>query len=44
MLTGPTGLALDDAVSHAIPDLELYVLQHNVDAALAGLGDPASRP
>lgn len=39
MLTGPTGLALDDAVSHAIPDLELYVLQHNVDAALAGLGE-----
>ncbi|GAB2587083.1 acyl-CoA dehydrogenase family protein [Microlunatus antarcticus] len=38
MLTGPTGLALDDAVSHAIPDLELYVLQHNVDAALSGLG------
>jgi methionine aminopeptidase len=42
MLTGPTGLALDDAVSHAIPDLELYVLQHNVDAALSGLGAPAS--
>ena len=38
MLTGPTGLALDDAVAHTIPDLELYVLQHNVDAALAGLG------
>ncbi|MGI3779185.1 MAG: hypothetical protein ACRYG2_00260 [Janthinobacterium lividum] len=44
MLTGPTGLALDDAVSHVIPDLELYVLQHNVDAALASLGSPASRP
>lgn len=38
MLTGPTGLALDDAVSHVIPDLELYVLQHNGDAALAALG------
>ena len=44
LLTGPTGLALDDAVSHVLPDLELYVLQHNVDAALAALGDPASRP
>ncbi len=43
MLTGPTGLALDDAVSHAIPDLELYVLQHNVDAALAGLGEAGPR-
>lgn len=39
LLTGPTGLALDDGVAHALPDLELYVLQHNVDAALAGLGD-----
>ena len=39
MLTGPTGLALDDAVSHAVPDLELYVLQHNVDAALGWLGE-----
>lgn len=44
MLTGPTGLALDDAVSHAVPDLELYVLQHNVDAALAALGAPPGRP
>lgn len=42
MLTGPTGLALDDAVGHAIPDLELYVLQHNTDAALAALGTPQS--
>ena len=40
MLTGPTGLALDDALAHAVPDLELYVLQHNVDAALTGLGEP----
>ena len=44
LLTGPTGLALDDAVSHAIPDLELYVLQHNTDAALSALGDPGGRP
>jgi alkylation response protein AidB-like acyl-CoA dehydrogenase len=43
-LTGPTGLALDDAVSQAIPDLELYVLQHNTDAALAALGDPGALP
>ena len=40
LLTGPTGLALDDAVAHAIPDLELYTLQHNLDAALAALGEP----
>ncbi|WP_139209750.1 hypothetical protein [Microlunatus flavus] len=38
LLTGPTGLALDDAVAHAVPDLELYTLQHNLDAALAALG------
>lgn len=42
LLTGPTGLALDDGVTHAVPDLELYVLQHNVDAALAALGAPAT--
>ncbi len=39
LLTGPTGLALDDDVAHAVPDLELYVLQHNLDAALAALGE-----
>jgi len=38
LLTGPTGLALDDDVAHAVPDLELYTLQHNLDAALADLG------
>lgn len=40
MLTGPTGLALDDAVAHAVPDLELYALQHNLDAASSALGSP----
>lgn len=44
MLTGPTGLALDDAVAHVIPDLELYTLQHNLDAAAAALGSPDARP
>ena len=43
MLTGPTGLALDDAVAHVIPDLELYTLQHNLDAASSALGSPAPR-
>lgn len=44
LLTGPTGLALDDAVAHVVPDLELYVLQHDLDAAFAALGDPAEQP
>lgn len=44
LLTGPTGLALDDAVAHVVPDLELYTLQHNLDAASAALGSPGSRP
>jgi hypothetical protein len=41
LLTGPTGLALDDAVAHAVPDLELYALQHNLDAAVTALGADA---
>ena len=44
LLTGPTGLALDDAVAHVVPDLELYVLQHDVDGAHAALGAPDGWP
>jgi alkylation response protein AidB-like acyl-CoA dehydrogenase len=44
LTTGPAGLALDQDISHAIPDLELYVSQHNVDADATVLGDPARRP
>lgn len=40
LLTGPAGLALDDAVAHVVPDLELYTLQHNLDAASSALGSP----
>ena len=43
MLTGPTGLALDDAVAHVVPDLELYTLQHNLDAAEPALGSTVPR-
>jgi hypothetical protein len=44
LTTGPAGLALDQDISHAIPNLELYVSQHNVDADATVLGDPARRP
>jgi hypothetical protein len=44
LLTGPAGVALDDELSHAMPDLELYVLQQNADADAALLGDPDRFP
>jgi hypothetical protein len=44
LVTGPAGLALDDGISHAVPDLELYVLQQNSDADAALLGDPERQP
>ena len=44
LTTGPAGLAMDEDLSHAIPDVELYVSQHNPDADAIMLGDPARRP
>ena len=44
LVTGPAGLALDDGISHAVPDLELYVLQQNSDGDAALLGDPGRQP
>lgn len=44
LLTGPAGVALDEELSHALPDLELYVLQQNADADAALLGDPRRFP
>ena len=44
LVTGPAGLALDDGISHAVPDLELYVLQQNSDGDAALLGDPERQP
>lgn len=44
LVTGPAGLALDDGISHAVPDLELYVLQQNSDGDAALLGDPEGQP
>ena len=44
LVTGPAGLALDDGISHAVPDLELYVLQQNSDSDAALLGDPERQP
>ena len=43
LTTGPAGLAMDEDLSHAIPDVELYVAQHNPDADALLLGDPARR-
>ena len=43
LITGPTGLALDAALSAAIPDLELYALQQNSDGDARLLGDPERR-
>jgi hypothetical protein len=44
LATGPAGLALDDGISHAVPDLELYVLQQNSLGDAALLGDPERQP
>ena len=44
LVTGPAGLALDDGISHAVPDLELYVLQQNSDSDATLLGDPERQP
>ena len=43
LTTGPAGLALDAALSAAIPDLELYALQQNSDGDAMLLGDPERR-
>lgn len=37
-VAGPAGLAYDRELTTAIDDLQLYVLQHNRDADLGGLG------
>ena len=44
LLTGPAGVAMDDELAHALPDLELYVLQQNADADATLLGDPERIP
>ncbi|GAA3641011.1 hypothetical protein [Microlunatus ginsengisoli] len=44
LLTGPAGVAMDDDLAHALPDLELYVLQQNADADAMLLGDPERIP
>ncbi len=44
LLTGPAGLALDDGIAHAVPDLEMYTLQQNSDGDAALLGDPGRQP
>jgi alkylation response protein AidB-like acyl-CoA dehydrogenase len=43
LLSGPAGLAMDEGLAHAVPDLELYVLQQNSDADAFALGDPRRR-
>lgn len=44
LITGPAGLALDEALGHTIADLELYAAQHNPDGDAFLLGDPDRRP
>jgi alkylation response protein AidB-like acyl-CoA dehydrogenase len=44
LITGPPGVALDDELSHALPDLELYALQQNADGDAMVLGDPTRLP
>ena len=44
LAAGPAGMALDEALSHAVLDLELYALQQNSDADAALLGDPGQAP
>ncbi len=44
LVTGPPGLALDEALGHTIADLELYAAQHNPDSDAFLLGDPERRP
>lgn len=44
LVTGPAGLALDEALGHTIADLELYAAQHNPDSDAFLLGDPERRP
>ena len=43
LTTGPAGVALDPALSAAVPDLELYALQQNSDGDALLLGDPERR-
>ena len=43
LLGGPAGLAMDAGLAHAVPDLELYVLQQNSDGDAFALGDPRRR-
>ena len=40
LVTGPAGLAMHEGLAHAIPDLELYVMQQNSDGDASFLGDP----
>jgi hypothetical protein len=44
LVTGPAGLALDEALGRAVADLELYAGQHNPDGDAFLLGDPKRRP
>ena len=43
LVTGPAGMAMDDGLSHAVNDLELYALQQSSDGDAALLGDPERR-
>jgi len=40
LVTGPAGLAMHEGLAHAIPDLELYVMQQHSDGDASVLGDP----
>ena len=40
LVTGPAGLAMHEGLAHAIPDLEMYVMQQNSDADASFLGAP----
>ena len=31
LVSGPAGLAMHEGLAHAVPDLELYVMQQNSD-------------
>jgi hypothetical protein len=44
LAAGPAGMAMDEGLSHAVLDLELYALQQNSDADALLLGDPRWRP
>ena len=43
LVTGPAGLAMHEGLAHAIPDLEIYVMQQNSDGDASFLGDPGRR-